>query len=124
MDRDPTPEEQAPLVGALPKYPLTCPECGQGLKDRPRFCPGCGRRFGPEPARPGPRGQMEGYAVASIACGVAGLFAAPIFGPVLAIVFGKKAKERIAEDPSLEGANLASAGTTLGWVGLAVSAVV
>jgi hypothetical protein len=68
--------------------------------------------------------RQDGYAVASVACGVAGLFAAPILGPVLAIVFGKRAQDRLGRNPGLEGAGLARAGTTLGWVGLAISAIV
>jgi hypothetical protein len=54
----------------------------------------------------------------------AGLFAAPIVGPVLAIVFGNRARDRMARDSGLEGAGLARAGTTLGWVGVAISAIV
>jgi hypothetical protein len=59
--------------------------------------------------------------VASIVCAVAGLFALPVVGPILGIVFGKKALSNIEDDPSLEGAGLAQAGVIAGWVGLIVS---
>lgn len=85
--------EQPPVVGSLPRYPETCPECGQRLTDRPRYCPGCVRRIGPEPAAWG--GRTEGYAVASLASSIAGLFAAPVVGPVLYLP-GRKAEAEAA----------------------------
>jgi uncharacterized protein DUF4190/zinc ribbon protein len=98
-----------------------CPQCGRPLSQEPKFCPSCGRRLSDWVAR---AGRLEGYAVASIICAVAGLFALPVVGPILGIVFGKKALRNIDNDPSLEGAGLAQAGVIVGWVGLLVSLVV
>jgi uncharacterized protein DUF4190 len=113
--------QEPPLVAHRERLEA-CPECGRPLHDEPKFCPSCGRRLWSEVS--GPVARTEGYAVASVACGVVGLFAAPIVGPVLAIVFGNRARDRMARDPALEGAGLARAGTTLGWVGVAISAIV
>ena len=41
-------------------------------------------------------------------------------GAILAIVFGKMAEKRIAENPALDGAGLARAGIIIGWVGFGV----
>jgi hypothetical protein len=100
----------------------TCPQCGQPLPQEPKFCPSCGRRLWGEAAKYASR--LEGYALASIVCAVAGLFALPVVGPILGIVFGKKALANIDDDPTLEGAGLAQAGVIVGWVGLIVSLVV
>jgi uncharacterized protein DUF4190 len=99
-----------------------CPQCGRPLNQEPRFCPSCGRRLWGEVSKYASR--LEGYAVASIVCAVAGLVALPVVGPVLGIVFGKRALRNIETDPSLEGAGLAQAGVIVGWVGLLVSLVV
>jgi uncharacterized protein DUF4190 len=129
----------------------TCPQCGRPLTHEPRFCSFCGRRLGtadpsasgtgpasPARSQPGdapgapggareggsPLSRIDGYAAASIVCAVAGLFALPVVGPILGIVFGKKALRNIEDDPTLEGAGLAQAGIIVGWVGLLVSLVV
>jgi len=62
--------------------------------------------------------RTEGFAIASLACGIVGLFAVPIVGAVLAIVFGRVARKRIAQDQSLSGIEMARAGIMIGWVGV------
>jgi hypothetical protein len=97
----------------------SCPQCGRPLSEAPRYCPSCGRRLWDEVTSR--LGRLEGYAVASIVCAVAGLFALPVVGPILGIVFGKRALRSIDNDAGLEGAGLAQAGIIIGWVGLIVS---
>lgn len=67
--------------------------------------------------------RTEGYAIASIACSGVAFFGAFIVGSILGIIFGKMAQARIAADPTLGGEDLAQAGIIVGWVGLAVGAV-
>jgi hypothetical protein len=68
--------------------------------------------------------RTSGLATSSIVLGIAGLFILPLVAPILAIVFGSKARKEIAADPSIGGAGLARAGVILGWVGLALTVVV
>lgn len=72
----------------------------------------------------GPPTRTEGFAIASLACGIAGFFAVPIVGSVLAIVFGSVGRKRIAQDPSLSGQDMARAGIIIGWVGLVLGILV
>ena len=69
-------------------------------------------------APPGKR--TEGFAIASLVCGIVGFFGVPIVGSILAIVFGRTARTRIAADPELGGAEMARAGVIIGWIGLAI----
>lgn len=58
-------------------------------------------------------------AVASLICGLVGLFACPLLGSIAAIVLASRAKASMAADPSLEGTGIAHAGRVLGLVGIA-----
>lgn len=108
------------------RVPL-CANCGRDLSPAAVACPNCGH---PGPAAgtvitvapPGKR--TEGFAIASLACGIAGFFAIPIIGSILAIVFGAAARKRLAQDPDLGGADLARAGIIIGWVGVVLGIVV
>ena len=62
--------------------------------------------------------RTEPFAIASIVCAVANFFGAFVIGAILAIVFGKIAQKNIAQNPALEGANLARMGVIIGWVGI------
>jgi len=101
-----------------------CANCGRELSPAAVACPNCGHP-GPTAARsvvaatPGPR--TEGFAIASLACGIGAFFFVPIVGSILAIVFGSIARRHIAEDPNLQGAEMARAGTIIGWIGLVVA---
>jgi hypothetical protein len=64
--------------------------------------------------------RTEPFAIVSIVCAVANFFGAFIIGAILAIVFGKMAQKNIAQNPALEGANLARMGIIIGWVGIGV----
>ncbi|MGH8993076.1 MAG: DUF4190 domain-containing protein [Acidimicrobiia bacterium] len=107
----------------------TCSHCGREVSPRARACPACGEP-GPALAYPGTVagavtavGRTDGYAMASIACSAVAFFGAFIVGSVAGIVLGNMARKRIAADPSLAGEGLAQAGIILGWVGLAVGAL-
>jgi hypothetical protein len=41
-----------------------------------------------------------------------------LVGSILAIALGSAARRRIAEDPDLQGSEMARAGIIIGWVGL------
>jgi len=62
--------------------------------------------------------RTEPFAIASIVCAIANFFGAFFIGAILAIVFGKVAQKNIAQNPTLEGGNLARMGIIIGWVGI------
>jgi uncharacterized membrane protein len=76
--------------------------------------------YGQQPAYGQPL-QTEGTAVASLVLGIAGIVLCPFICPILAIVFGVQAKNKIRQDPSLQGAGMAQAGFVLGIIGIALN---
>jgi hypothetical protein len=62
--------------------------------------------------------RTSGYAIASLILGIVGFVVFPIVPSILAIVFGRKARNELSRDPTLGGDGLATAGIVLGWVGL------
>jgi hypothetical protein len=66
--------------------------------------------------------RTNGYAIASLVLGIAGFCFFPLVPSILAVVFGKKAREEIRSGTST-GDGLATAGVVLGWVGIALCAV-
>ena len=68
--------------------------------------------------------RTSGLAIASLALGVIGFFALPLVAPILAIVLGRSAQREMENDPALGGAGYAQAGVILGWIGVAVAALV
>ena len=119
-----------------------CPNCGRELSPRAVACPQCGEPgpaavpagagagYPPPPPaahQPGSVGSVisavprtEPFAIASIVCAVANFFGIFLIGAILGIVFGKMAQKNIAQNPALEGANLARMGIIIGWVGVAI----
>ena len=116
-----------------------CPNCGRELSPRAVACPQCGEPgpaavpagagagYPPPPPmhQPGSVGSViaavprtEPFAIASIVCAAANFFGVFFIGAILGIVFGKIAQKNIAQNPSLEGANLARMGIIIGWVGI------
>ena len=87
------------------------------LGDNPRHGPAAARPTAWVPAQP-PGPHTEGFAIASLACGIGAFFFVPVVGSILAIIFGSVARRRIAEDPNLQGADMARAGIIIGWIGL------
>jgi hypothetical protein len=67
--------------------------------------------------------RTNGYAIASLVLGIAGLFVFPVIPSILAIVFGHKARDEIRSAPGMTGDGLALAGLILGWLGVALAAV-
>jgi len=67
--------------------------------------------------------RTEGTAVASLVLGIAGFVVCPLICSVLAIVFGTQAKNKIRQDPSLQGEGMAQAGFVLGIIGLALGVI-
>ncbi len=67
--------------------------------------------------------RLSGWAKASLVLGILGLTALPVVGAVLAIVFARVAKKKILHS-DLEGDGLATAGQTLGIVGLLLAGAV
>lgn len=63
-----------------------------------------------------PRGPTNGSAIASLVFGILGLFLG--FLSILALVFGFNARKSLQRTPQ-QGAGFATAGITLGWIGLA-----
>jgi hypothetical protein len=96
-----------------------CAFCGKEISDRAPVCPNCGH---PQSAVPGAVAgvarRTESNAIASLILGIASFVVCPLIPAILAVVFGNKAKEIIARDPSLDGEGMAKAGVILGWVNI------
>jgi MFS family permease len=103
-----------------------CANCGHDLSPAAIACPNCGH---PGPAAGTtfvptvPSNRTEGFAIASLVCGIVGFFAVPIVGAVLAIVFGKTARKRITQDQNLGGDEMARAGIIIGWIGVVMGII-
>ena len=67
--------------------------------------------------------RTSGYAIASLVLGIAGFFVIPLIPSVLAVVFGRRAKDEIRTNSSIGGDGLATAGVVLGWIGIALCAL-
>ncbi len=103
-----------------------CARCGFSVSNRralvPRFCPECGQRLGPEPAKyplP-PRRRVDG-AVSSLILGIFALCAPPLGGlfGLFAIMVGVGARKEIrAAHGRLTGGGFAMTGICLGFVGI------
>ena len=71
---------------------------------------------------PAAASDLNGYAIASLVLGVAGLLGLFLVGPVLALVFGYSARRDIDASGGRQGGRgLAVAGIVLGWVGVALT---
>jgi hypothetical protein len=66
----------------------------------------------------GSPGKTESTAIASLVLGIVGLVGCIFVAPILAIVFSNQAKNKIRQNPSLQGQGMATAGFVLGIVGL------
>ncbi len=66
----------------------------------------------------------SGAAITSLVLGICGLVVCPLVCSVLAIVYGKRAREEIAaSNGRVGGESYASAGIITGWVGLGLCAL-
>jgi uncharacterized protein DUF4190 len=55
--------------------------------------------------------------------GICGLVFFPLIPSILAIVFGRSARNEIEAQPGLGGGGMATAGIVLGWIGIALVVV-
>lgn len=79
-------------------------------------------QWGPNQWQPGPR--TPGSATAALIIGICGLCLCwPVGGP-LAVIYGNKAKNEIANsNGNLAGGGLATAGIVMGWIAIALTAL-
>jgi hypothetical protein len=70
------------------------------------------------------RGQTPGLAIASLICGILGLFLCSIFTAIPAIITGHMARRRIKENPTLNGAGIALSGLILGYIASALFLII
>lgn len=100
-----------------------CENCLLLMKDYLPVRPHCG--FPSRSIKSVEAGTTERFAAASLVLGVVGLVIGivPFLLPVLAIVFGKRAR-RVGEGELRSGIDaVASAGIALGWIGIATNVV-
>jgi len=98
-----------------------CPHCGSALRsERAAVCLSCGQTVAPTGVpSTGTTASTNGLAIASL---IAGLMWFGGIGSILAIVFGHHARSQIQRTQQ-EGEGYAIAGIVLGWLGVAVIAV-
>lgn len=97
-----------------------CANCGSETPDQAAACPRCGHPAQSPVA--GPQ-RTDGGAIVSLVLGILGIFPFPLVLSIVALILGRRARARIARDPSLDGAGLARAGIVLGWIGIVVGVV-
>jgi Domain of unknown function (DUF4190) len=68
--------------------------------------------------------RTSGKAIASLVLGIISLFLFGVIAGVLAIIFGVQARREIEADPSVGGRGLATAGLTLGIIGVVLWAII
>jgi hypothetical protein len=85
------------------------------------LCPACHAITSPDGIYHGPRINAPG-AVASLVLGIVGLFVCQIVLGPLAIWQAGKARQAMAQDPSLGGEGLATAGKIMGIIDIVVFA--
>jgi len=129
---------------------MICPNCGAENRPEARFCSRCGAPlfasvpdvvpppplgtapYGPPynpPYEPPAAPKTSGLAIASLILGIVGLLGLACYGAgvipaVAALITGVIARRRIRENPTAyQGAGLALAGTILGGIPVALSAL-
>lgn len=101
---------------------MTCLRCGSSIAIGNQICPTCRAITSPDGIYHGPKTNAPG-AVASLVCGIIGMFICGIVLGPIAIVQSNKAKAAMKDDPTLGGAGMATAGMVLGIVSLVTFAV-
>ena len=107
--------------GAPPLAPgtMNCPRCGLTVTIGTPLCPACRAITSPDGLYHGPKTNAPG-AVASLVCGIIGLVVCQVVLGPIAIWQASRARQAMANDPSLGGGGLATAGTILGVLDLVV----
>jgi hypothetical protein len=100
-----------------------CPHCGRHYPVRAKFCPACKKTPTPSGTYHGPKVNAPG-AVAALVYGILSIFICGLIFGLLAISKSGEAQKAIARDPTLEGAGLATAGKTIGIVGIVLWAII
>jgi hypothetical protein len=103
----------APMAKPLAPGMMNCPRCGLTVTLGTPLCPACRANTSPDGLYHGPRTNAPG-AVKSLVLGIIGLVVCGIVLGPIAISSANKAKEAMANDPSLGGEGLATAGKILG----------
>ena len=106
-----------PAMQALPPGLMRCPRCGNTLAVGVQICGICRAITTPDGLYNGPKVRAPG-AVASLVCGIIGLFLFGVILGIIAISMSMKAKRAIAADPMYGGGGLATAGLVLGIIDL------
>ena len=102
-----------PLATPLPPGRMNCPRCGVTIRIDTPLCPACRAITSPDGLYHGAKTNAPG-AVKSLVVGIIGLVVCGIVLGPIAISSANKAKEAMANDPSLGGEGLATAGKILG----------
>lgn len=114
-------KQLAPLPELPPGPPpgrINCPHCQIEIPAVSVRCEYCNRGvMSPDGVYRGPKETAPG-AVASLVCGVLGIFVCGIIFGLVAIQKADEAKTAIAADPSLTGGGLATTGKVLGIIAL------
>jgi len=110
-------------MAEMPPGMMACPTCKRAISIGDPFCSACKSVNSPDGIYHGPRTSAPG-AVAALVYGIIGLvICGVILGP-LAISKGNGAKRAMAENPTLGGGGLATAGVVLGVIDLVMWALV
>ncbi len=100
---------------------MYCPSCGKLVPDINLYCPHCGTKLSKTVLV---AKTMSGLAIASLVLGILGFLVLPIIGPILAAIFGERAKRKIESSPNIGGKGMAIAGMILGIIGITVTILV
>ncbi|HEX3476646.1 MAG TPA: RING finger protein [Kofleriaceae bacterium] len=104
-----------PLARPLAPGMMNCPRCGLTISIGTPLCPACRAITSPDGLYHGPKTNAPG-AVKSLVVGLIGLVVCGIILGPIAISSASKAREAMANDPSLGGEGLATAGKILGVI--------
>lgn len=91
-----------------------CSNCGTEMAASAVACPQCGH---PRQIASAPR-PTEGNAIAALILGILGIVACPVVLSIPAIIVGTQARNKIKQNPELDGESMARVGVILGWIGV------
>ncbi len=124
-----SPQQQSPQQQASPQQASPQQAGPTGQPAAPLQQPPAGPTTWQTPQSFGPGGAAravptDGQAIASLVCGILGIFFVPIILPIVAIVLGKTSMNRIkASEGALQGHQIAMAGFIVGIVGVVLGVI-